>query len=112
VDDPDMSTARQVSALEAATAWPCNLLVHLAAWSGLCAAGRCGLRVGDVELPERSINPNAPAKPGVLHEERTVITIDGALVYETPDTKGSRRWVPLMAATTELLQLPGLRSPP
>lgn len=92
VDDPDMFlTAAQVAALEAATPWPCNVMVHLAAWSGLRAAELAGLQVGDVELPERSINPNAPTKPGVLHVERTVITIDGALVYDTPKTKGSRR---------------------
>jgi hypothetical protein len=34
----------------------------------------------------------------------TVITIDGALVYDTPNTKGSHRRVPLTAATTELLR--------
>jgi integrase len=105
VDDPDMFlTAAQVSALVDATPWPCAVLVHLAAWSGLRAAELAGLQVGDVELPEPSINPNAPAKPGVLHVERTVITIDGALVYDTPKTKGSRRRVPMMTATTELLR--------
>jgi integrase len=105
VDDPDMFlTAAQVAALEAATPWPCSVMVRLAAWSGLRAAELAGLQVGDVELPERSINPNAPAKPGILHVERTVITVDGALVYDTPKTKGSRRRVPLMAATTELLR--------
>ncbi len=40
----------------------------------------------------------------MLHVERTVITVDGALIYDTPKTKGSRRRVPLMAATTELLR--------
>jgi integrase len=105
VDDPDMFlTAAQVAALVDATPWPCAVMVHLAAWSGLRAAELAGLQVGDVELPDAPINPNAPAKPGVLHIERTVITIDGALVYDSPKTKGSRRRVPLMAATTELLR--------
>lgn len=90
VGDPDMFlTAAQVAALVDATPWPCNVMVHLAAWSGLRAAELAGLQVGDIELPEPSINPNAPTKPGVLHVERTVITIDGALVYDTPKTKGS-----------------------
>ena len=105
VDDPDMFlTAAQVSALVDATPWPYAVLVHLAAWSGLRAAELAGLRVGDVELPEPSINPNAPVKPGVLHVEQTVISIDGALVYDTPKTKGSRRRVPMTNATTELLR--------
>lgn len=105
VDDPDMFlTAAQVAALEAATPWPYSVMVHLAAWSGLRAAELAGLQVGDVELPEAPINPNAAAKPGVLHVERTVIAIDSTLVYDTPKTKGSRRRVPLMAATTELLR--------
>ena len=105
VDDPDIFlTAAQVAALVDATPWPCAVTVHLAAWSGLRAAELAGLQVGDVELPEPTINPNAAAKPGVLHVERTVITVDGALVYDTPKTKGSRRRVPLMTATTELLR--------
>lgn len=40
----------------------------------------------------------------MLHVERTLITIDGGLVYDTPKTKGSRRRVPLMSGTTELLR--------
>ncbi|WP_264073001.1 tyrosine-type recombinase/integrase [Mycobacterium cookii] len=105
VDDPDMFlTADQVAALVNATPWPCNVMVHLAAWSGLRAAELAGLQVGDVELPDRSINSSALTKPGLLHVERTMITVDGALVYDTPKTKGSRRRVPLMTATTELLR--------
>jgi integrase len=105
VDDPDMFlTADQAAALVDATPWPCNVMVHLAAWSGLRAAELAGLQVGDVELPDWLINPDTPTKPGVLHVERTVITVEGALVYDTPKTKGSRRRVPLMAATTQLLR--------
>src|ERR1700730_2609125 len=104
-DDPDMFlTAAQVPALVAATPWPCNVLVHLAAWSGLRAGELAGLQVGDVVLPPPSINPNAPTSRGVLHVERTVITEAGALVYDTPKTKGSRRRVPLTEVTTELLR--------
>ncbi|WP_373159572.1 hypothetical protein [Mycobacterium marinum] len=105
VDDPNMFlTAAQVGALVDATPWPCAVMVHLAAWSGLRAAELAGLCVGGVELPERSINPNSPTKPGVLHVERTIIAVDGKLVYDTPKTKGSRRKVPLTNATTELLR--------
>jgi integrase len=80
VDDPDMFlTAGQVAALVDATPWPCAVMVHLAAWSGLRAAELAGLQIGDVGLPDPPINPHVPAKPGVLHVERTIITIDGTL---------------------------------
>ena len=49
--------AVQVSALVAATPWPYNVLVHVAAWAGLRAGEIDGLTVGNVELPEPSINP-------------------------------------------------------
>lgn len=105
VDDPDQFlTAEQVQALTAATPWPYNVLVHVAAWAGLRAAELAGLQVGDVELPARSLNPNARAKPGTLRVERTVITIDGKLTYDTPKTRGSRRRVPLTPARVELLR--------
>ncbi|MGF7120199.1 tyrosine-type recombinase/integrase [Rhodococcus sp. BE178] len=60
--------------------------------------------MGDVDLPARSLNPNARPKPGTLRVERTVITVDGALVYDTPKTRGSRRRVPLTPATVDLLR--------
>jgi len=105
VDDPAMFlTTAQVSALVAATPWPYNVLVHLAAWSGLRAAELAGLRVRDVNVPKPSINPNAPAKPGTVHVERTVARIAGEQTYLAPKTKGSRRTVPLTAATTALLR--------
>lgn len=71
-DDPDMYlTPVQLSALVAATPWPCSVLVSVAAWSGLRAAELAGLQVGDIELPPPSLNPNATAKPGALHVQRT-----------------------------------------
>lgn len=76
----------------------------MAAWAGLRAAEIAGLQVGDVGLPVRAINPNARPKPGALRVDRTVITIDGELVYDTPKTRGSRRRVPLTPATVELLR--------
>lgn len=55
VDDPAMFlSASQVAALVAATPWPYNVLVHLAAWSGLRAAELAGLQVGDMTLPKRA----------------------------------------------------------
>jgi len=105
VDDPaQFLTATQVAALVNATPWPYNVTVHLAAWAGLRAAELCGLQVGDVDLPTPSLNPNAPVKPGVLRVERTVIVLDGALTYDTPKTKGSRRRVPLTPATVAVMR--------
>ena len=43
VDDPaQFLTAAQVGALVGATPWPCAVMVHLAAWSGLRAAELAG----------------------------------------------------------------------
>ncbi|MGW4482018.1 site-specific integrase [Rhodococcus triatomae] len=84
--------------------WPYDVMVRLAAWSGLRAAELAGLQVGDVELPAKTINPNAPAKPGQLRVDRTVMVIDGVLGYDTPKTKGSRRRVPLTPATVDVLR--------
>ena len=105
VDDPaQFLTPAQVAALVAATPEPYGVIVHLAAWSGLRAAELAGLQVADVSLPKPSLNPNAPAKPGALRVDRTVARIAGELIYITPKTKGSRRTVPLTAATTALLR--------
>ncbi len=105
VDDPaQFLTAAQVAALVAATPWPYNVTVHLAAWAGLRAAELCGLQVGDVDLPTPTINPNAPAKPGMLRVERTVLQIDGVLTYDSPKTRGSRRTVPLPPELTAVLR--------
>ena len=105
VDDPaQFLTAAQVSALVAATPWPYNVYVHVAAWAGLRAAELAGLQVGDVDLPTPPLNPNAPTRPGVLRVERTARVVGMNMTYLTPKTKGSRRKVPLTAATTELLR--------
>ncbi|WP_278313742.1 tyrosine-type recombinase/integrase [Lolliginicoccus levis] len=102
VDDPaQFLTAAQVQALQDATPWPYNVLVHVAAWAGLRAAELGGLQVGDVDLPAPSRNPN---RPGALRVERTAIVVHGAQVYDVPKTKGSRRRVPLTPATTALLR--------
>ncbi|WP_439030384.1 tyrosine-type recombinase/integrase [Gordonia terrae] len=104
VDDPDMFlTADQVSALVAATPWPYNVLTHMAAWSGPRAAELGGLQVGDVELPARQINPNARPKPGTLRVDRTLSPRPTG-GYDTPKTRGSRRRVPLTAATVDVLR--------
>ncbi|GAA11013.1 tyrosine-type recombinase/integrase [Gordonia alkanivorans] len=105
VDDPaQFLTATQVAALVAATPWPFNVYVHIAAWAGLRAAELAGLQVGDVELPTRTINPNVRPKPGTLRVERTVQVVDGVASYVAPKTRGSRRRVPLTPATVDLLR--------
>lgn len=105
VDDPDQFlTAAQVQALVAATPWPYNVYVHVAAWAGLRAAELCGLQVADVQLPLASLNPNAAPKPGLLRVDRTLATVGGAPTYDTPKTRGSRRRVPLTPATVALLR--------
>ncbi|WP_123029479.1 tyrosine-type recombinase/integrase [Mycolicibacterium stellerae] len=106
VDDPSQFlSAAQVDALVAATPWPFCIEVHLAAWAGLRAAELHGLQIGDVRVPEASIHESRPpSRPGVLHVERTVQSLDGKLTYLTPKTRGSCRKVPLTAQTTELLR--------
>lgn len=105
VDDPaQFLTAAQVSALVKATPWPYNVYVHIGAWAGLRAAELAGLQVGDVHLPAPPLIPGAPTKLGVLRVERTARLIGTVMTYLAPKTKGSRRKVPLTAATTELLR--------
>ena len=105
VDDPaQFLTAAQVAGLVAATPKPYDVMVHLAAWTGLRAAELAGLQVGDVTLPKPSLNPNAPAKPGVLRVDRTLARLAGEPTYITPKTRGSRRTVPMTPATTTLLR--------
>lgn len=105
VDDPNLFlTPAQVASLVAASPWPFSVLAHVAAWSGLRAAELAGLRVGDVVLPAKSMNPNAPTKTGMLRVEQTVAWVGGEATAMSPKTKGSRRKVPMTAATTALLR--------
>ncbi len=99
VDDPDQFlSAMQVGALTDATPWPCAVLVHLAAWSGLRAGELCGLQVGDIDWP---MNPSGTVW---LRVRRTVSDNGGELTYDTTKTKGSNRRVPLRSATAQLLR--------
>jgi integrase len=105
VDDPaQFLSAAQVTALVAATPWPYNVLVHVAAWAGLRAAELGGLQVGDVVVPPKSLNPNAPAKRGSLRVARTARAIGAEMKYLPTKTKGSNRKVSVPLATTELLR--------
>jgi integrase len=105
VDDPAMFlSAAQVAALVAATPWPYNIIVHLAAWSSLRAAELAGLQVGDVTVPKPSVNPNAPAKPGTVRVDRTIAWTGATPTTVPPKTKGSRRTVPRTTATTATLR--------
>lgn len=105
VDDPAMFlTPTQIAALVAATPWPFSVATHLAAWSGLWAAELAGLQVGDVTLPKLNLNPNAPAKPGTVRVERTIAWTGATPTVVPPKTRGSRRTVPLTAATTAHLR--------
>ena len=82
VDDPtQFLTAAQVAALVAATPWPYDVMVHLAAWSGLRAAELAGSAGRGRHSCQSSLNPNARAKPGALRVDRTVARIGGELTY-------------------------------
>jgi integrase len=105
VDDPaQFLTPVQIPALVAATPWPYNALVHVAAWAGLRAGELDGLQIGDVDLPDPPLNPNAPVKPGSLHVQRAARAQGPQVVYMTPKTPGSNRWVSLTPETTALLR--------
>lgn len=105
VDDPSLFlTAVQVSALVPAMPWPYNVMVQVAALSGLRAAELTGLQVGDVILPKPGLNPNAPTRPAILRVDRTVAWVGGELTYLAPKTRGSRRRVPLPDAPTAALR--------
>jgi integrase len=97
-------TPAEVSALVEATPWPYNVLVHVAAWAGLRAAELGGLTIANVELPDPPLNPNAPAKPGVLRVEQAARANGAAIEYGPLKTKQSYRRVPLTAETTALLR--------
>lgn len=101
-DPAQFLTPEQVSALVEATPWPYNMLVHVAAWSGLRAAELGGLTVGAVELPELPLNPNAPATTGALRVMQAAWPT-ATVMYGPLKTKQSYRRVPLTAETTALL---------
>ncbi|WP_327162104.1 tyrosine-type recombinase/integrase [Mycolicibacterium wolinskyi] len=102
VDRTQFLTAAQVSALVAATPWPYNVYVHLAAWSGLRAAELGGLQIQDVELPAN--------RHATLRVERAVRFgaddrgIEPADRYGPTKTTGSLRRVPLPPHTTALVR--------
>lgn len=104
VDRAMFLTPAQVSALVDATPWPYNVLIHVAAWTGLRAAELGGLTIANVQLPEPPVNPNAPAKPGVLRVQQAARAKGAAIEYGPLKTKKSYRRVPLTAETTELLR--------
>jgi integrase len=104
VDRAMFLTPAQVSALVAATPWPYNVLVHVAAWAGLRAAELGGLTIANVELPDAPLKPNAPAKPGVLRVQQAARAKGATIEYGPLKTKQSYRRVPLTAETTELLR--------
>jgi integrase len=104
-DDPaQFLTAAQVSALVDATPWPYNALVHIAAWAGLRSAELAGLTVGNVDLPDAPLNPNASAKPGTLRVTQAARPNGAVVDYGPLKTDQSYRRVPLTAETTELLR--------
>jgi integrase len=105
VDDPaQFLTPAQVSALVAATPWPYDTLVHVAAWAGLRAGELDGLMVGNVELPDPSLNPNAQAKPGHLRIVQAARPNGAAVEYGPLKTDQSYRRVPLTPETTAALR--------
>jgi integrase len=105
VDDPaQFLTAAQVSALVDATPWPYNVLVHVAVWAGLRSAELAGLTVGNVDLPDPPLNPNAPAKPGTLRVTQAARPNGAVVEYGPLKTDQSYRRVPLMPETTALLR--------
>ncbi|WP_308160154.1 tyrosine-type recombinase/integrase [Mycolicibacterium goodii] len=102
VDRAQFLTAAQVSALVAATPWPYNVYVHLAAWSGLRAAELGGLQIQDIELPAN--------RHATLRVERTVRfgaedrDSEAGERYGPTKTTGSLRRVPLPPHSTALVR--------
>lgn len=75
---------QQVDSLADELPWPYDVLVLLAAWTGLRAGEIAGLQVQDVDLLRSR-----------LHVRRTVIDLNGRLTYDTPKSRRSARTVPL-----------------
>ena len=105
VDDrSQFLTRQQVSALVDAT--PGHTTFWCTSQRGpVCVRAKlAGLQVGDVDLPDPPLNPNAPAKPGNLHVQRAARALGPEVVYVTPKTPGSNRWVFLIPETTAMLR--------
>lgn len=90
VDRAQFLTAAQVAALVDATPWPYNVLVNLAAWSGLRAAELGGLQIQDIED-----SPNGSMR---VHVERT------AAAHGLTKTDGSMRTVPVPPPTASVVR--------
>ena len=85
-------TADQVATLAAALPTPYDLVVTVAAWSGLRAGELAGLRVRNVD----------PLRRRLLVDE-TVVALKGGLHADTPKSVKSNRTVPLPPTVARLL---------
>ncbi len=85
-------TPQEVARLAAALAPPHDLLVTVAAWSGLRAGELAGLRAGRVD-----------AKRNRLHVKETVINVAGERRQDTPKSEKSRRTVPIPPPVAKML---------
>ncbi|MDP0398749.1 tyrosine-type recombinase/integrase [Tsukamurella strandjordii] len=105
-EDAAFLTAEQVEYLTDATPWPYNVLVHMAAWTGLRSGELAGLQIGDIDLgrnPSVSVERTALVVPGTPANGDAPATGPRA-VYDAPKTRRSRRRVPLTAATVAILR--------
>jgi integrase len=105
-EDAAFLTAEQVEYLTDATPWPFNILVHMAAWTGLRSGELAGLQIGDIDLgrnPSVSLQRTVLVVPGAPVNGETAATGPRA-VYDSPKTRRSRRRVPLTAATVAILR--------
>ncbi len=92
VDRAQFLTPAQVTALVAATPWPYNVYVYLAAWSGLRAAELVGLQVEDIE------------PSGNVRVERSARPVGPNITYLDTKTTGSFRTVPLFGDAMRLMR--------
>lgn len=105
-EDAAFLTADQIEYLTDATPWPYNVLVRMAAWTGLHSGELAGLQIGDIDLgrnPSVSVQRTVPVVPGAPATGETAVTGPHA-VYDSPKTRRSRRRVPLTAATVAVLR--------
>lgn len=86
-------TPQEVARLAAALAPPHDLLVTLAAWSGLRAGELAGLRAGRVDTAKCR-----------LHVKETVVSVGGERRADTPKSDKSRRTVPIPPPLAALLR--------